>query len=315
MTKRQVESERSGEHARARRWFRRLAETICWAKFTKAGRFRPRPRRACFPTVVPPDALITCITIAAASVLIAQTTTAPAPTPPALRPQTEPATGHKSAIDRLIPWLLDEGAELRGVPFSEVIFDTTGKQVLAVDPKNEIDARVIRQISVAMGETVRRLNNPDNAVQAAARINEVSSHVEDTLRELLNVSPGLTCDLPHTANGKVQRSGYPDLQVVDTTSKRVFYLDPKLYAAGSRDSSFRTFYFEPKVATNKVRADAVHLIAGFEHQPRNNGRWNFTRWDLVDLSRLRVKLKAEFQGSNRDMYRPEAIVASSADKP
>jgi hypothetical protein len=25
-----------------------------------------------------------------------------------------------------------------------------------------------------------------------------------------------------------------------------------------------------------------------------------------------VKLKAEFQGSNRDMYRPEAIVASSA---
>jgi len=25
-----------------------------------------------------------------------------------------------------------------------------------------------------------------------------------------------------------------------------------------------------------------------------------------------VKLKAEFQGSNRDMYRPEAIVATSA---
>jgi hypothetical protein len=32
---------------------------------------------------------------------------------------------------------------------------------------------------------------------------------------------------------------------------RVFYLDPKLYAAGSRDSSFRTFYFEPKITTNK----------------------------------------------------------------
>ena len=36
------------------------------------------------------------------------------------------------------------------------------------------------------------------------------------------------------------------------------------------------------------------------------------RWDLVDLSRFTVKLKAEFQGNNRDMYRPEAIVASSA---
>jgi hypothetical protein len=59
-----------------------------------------------------------------------------------------------------------------------------------------------------------------------------------------------------------------------------FYLDPKLYAVGSRDSSFRTFYFEPKITTNKVRDDAVHLLVGFEHEARNNSRWNFTRWDL-----------------------------------
>jgi hypothetical protein len=75
-----------------------------------------------------------------------------------------------------------------------------------------------------------------------------------------------------------------------------------------------------------VRDDAVHFVVGFEHAPRETGSgspaaggssspktiWKFTRWDLVDLSRFTVKLKAEFQGSNRDMYRPEAIVASSA---
>jgi hypothetical protein len=86
-----------------------------------------------------------------------------------------------------------------------------------------------------------------------------------------------------------------------------------------------------------VRDDAVHFVAGFEHQPsprlrltgqpsENDGSkgepveggsrspntmWKFTRWDLVDLSQFKVKLKAEFQGSNRDLYRPEAIVASS----
>ena len=108
------------------------------------------------------------------------------------------------------------------------------------------------------------------------------------------------------------------MRITDLESKRVFYLDPKLYAAGSRDSSFRTFYFEPKKSTNKVRDDAVHFVVGFEHAPREpasgspKATWNFTRWDLVDLSRFTVKLKAEFQGSNRDMYRPEAIVASSA---
>ena len=219
----------------------------------------------------------------------------------------------KPAIDQLIPWLLDEGAQLRGIPFSEVIADVTGKKVLPFDPKNEVDQRIGKAIGAACDKTIQRLNAPDSPVQKVARINEVSSHFEDALRELLNSSPGLSCDFPKTSDGKIQRSGYPDLRIVDLASERVFYLDPKLYAVGSRDSSFRTFYFEPKIGTNKVRDDAVHFVAGFEHEPRETSRsWKFTRWDLVDLANFKVKLKAEFQGSNRDLYRPEAVVASSA---
>ena len=184
--------------------------------------------------------------------------------------------------------------------------------MLAVDKKNETDQRVIKQISGVLDEVVRRMNGPDSRIQGIARINEVSSHFEDMMRELLNATPGLSCDIPHTAANRVQRSGYPDLRLVDTETKRVFYLDPKLYAVGSRDSSFRTFYFEPKIATNKVLDDAVHFIVGFEHEKRSGDHWNFTRWDLVDLAQFKVKLKAEFQASNRDLYRPEAIVATSA---
>jgi hypothetical protein len=33
---------------------------------------------------------------------------------------------------------------------------------------------------------------------------------------------------------------------------------------------------------------------------------------VIDLAHFKVRLKAEFQGSNRDLYRPEAIVATSA---
>ncbi len=225
----------------------------------------------------------------------------------------EAPTHSKAAIDQLIPWLLDEKEQLRGVPFSEVIVDVTGKRVLAFDSKNEIDQRVVKGIAAACDETLKRLNAGDSPIQSVTRINEVSSHFEDTLRELLNSTPGLSCDFPKTAEGKVQRSGYPDLRIVDVGSKRVYYLDPKLYAVGSRDSSFRTFYFEPKGATNKVGDDAVHFVAGFEHQAKDkSGAWKFTRWDVVDLSEFKVKLKAEFQGSNRDLYRPEAVVATSA---
>ncbi|MEP6698738.1 MAG: hypothetical protein ABJB09_03320 [Verrucomicrobiota bacterium] len=218
----------------------------------------------------------------------------------------------KSPVDTLIPWLLQENQELRAIPFSEVIFDATGKRVIAIDPKNETDQRVIKQISNVLDEVMKRMNAPDSVIQEIPRINEVSSHFEDLMRELLNATPGLHCDSPPTAEGRVQRSGYPDLRLVDVETKRVFYLDPKLLAAGSRNSSFRTFYFEPKIATNKVRDDAVHLIVGFEHAPKSGGHWNFTRWDVVDLAHFKVRLKAEFQGSNRDMYRPDTIVATSA---
>ena len=229
------------------------------------------------------------------------------------KPVATPAISKStSPVDALIPWLLQEDHELREIPFSQVILDVTGKRVLAIDPKNETDQRIIRQISNVLDEVMKRMNAPNSAIQEIPRINEVSSHFEDLLRELLNATPGLRCDFPHTAEDRVQRSGYPDLRLVDLETKRIFYLDPKLYAAGSRESSFRTFYFEPKVATNKVRDDAVHLIVGFQHEPKSEGRWKFTRWDLVDLAHFKVKLKAEFQGSNHDLYRPEAIVATSA---
>ncbi len=231
------------------------------------------------------------------------------------RDASPPALAAKAVsgpIDALIPWLLQEETHLRGIPFSEVIFDATGKQVIAADPQNETDQRVIKQISTVLDEVVRRVNAPESTIQGIPRINEVSSHFEETMRELLDAAPGLRCDFPRTADGRVQRSGYPDLRLVDEETKRVFYLDPKLYAAGSRQSSFRAFYFEPKKSTNKVRDDAVHFVVGFEHEPGKEGHWKFTRWDLIDLAYFQVKLKAEFQASNRDMYRPDAIVATSA---
>src|SRR5580765_4642696 len=105
--------------------------------------------------------------------------------------QTSPSP--KGPVDQLIPWLLDEDQQLRGVPFSEVIFDTTGKKVLPFDARNAVDQRVAKAISAAAGEAMQRLNARDSAIQNIDRINEVSSRFEDTLRELLNSTPGLRC--------------------------------------------------------------------------------------------------------------------------
>jgi hypothetical protein len=187
--------------------------------------------------------------------------------------------------------------------------------VLAFNPKNETDGRVLKQISSALDEVMAQLNMPDSAIQGIPRINEVSSHFEDLMRELLNKVPGFGCDFPKTAGGATQRSGYPDLELIDQQSHRVYYLDPQTLCRRKPRQFFPHFYFEPKVATNKVREDAVHFIGGFEHEnrpPIGTGNLRAGTWSISHLSQ--VKLKAEFHGSYRDMYRPEPIVATSAKK-
>ena len=76
----------------------------------------------------------------------------------------------------------------------------------------------------------------------------MSSHFEDMMRDLLDRTRRVAVVIfraPPTDS--VQRSGYPDLRIVDVASKRVFYLRSESSTpTGSRESSFRTFYFEPK---------------------------------------------------------------------
>jgi hypothetical protein len=217
-----------------------------------------------------------------------------------------------TAVQKLIPWLLDESEALKGIAFADVIAATSGKRVLPIDRADKDTQRILAEIGHALDAVLAAMNAPDSPARSAKRVNEMSSHFENSLREKLNARPGFACDFPKTAAGRAQRSGYPDLRLVDRATGRVLYLDPKLFAAGSKASSLRTFYFEPKRATNKVNDDAHHLIVGISHEKNADGAMQFTRWELIDLANFRVKLKAEFEGSNADLYRPEAVVGASA---
>lgn len=201
--------------------------------------------------------------------------------------------------------------ELDGLPLSTVIEATTGRKIIPIQLERESDRELIRKLGAALDEVLRRLNATNSPAQQERRINEVSSHFENELKSVLNATPDFACDFPRTAAGKIQRSGYPDLRLVDQTSGAIAYVDPKLFEQGSRASTFRTFYYEPKVETSKIHDDAHHLIVGIEHDGRANGAWKFLNWELVDVSGLRVKLKAEFQSSNKELYRPERIVGTS----
>ncbi len=201
----------------------------------------------------------------------------------------------------LVRSLLGENLSNRTFSFATVAQACSGKLVLPLTD-HPAHQRVTAAITTALESTLAQLNLPDSPVRELRRINEASKFFEDGIQKHLNAVPGLTCEVPPNRAGEHQRSGYPDLRIVDLESRLVFYLDPKLVEHGSAESTFRTFYFEPKNETLKITDDAVHLLVGIEHDGKDQ-LWTFTGWRLVDLSTLRVRLKAEFQASNAELYR------------
>lgn len=214
------------------------------------------------------------------------------------------------SVESLVSTVLNGGGTFRDVEFSTLIETSTGNRVLPLNPEEPIDAEIIEGIDRAIAEVVESLNQPGNPTHEESRINEVSAHFEEGLLAVLEAAPEFECGYPRTAEGNLQRSGYPDLFIRHIESGRVIYLDPKLVAQDSLNSSLRTFYFTPRKETNKVLFDAHHLLVGIEHD-ENTGEWKYLRWHLVDLTKFKVTLKAEFQASNRDLYLPELIIKES----
>jgi hypothetical protein len=213
------------------------------------------------------------------------------------------------SVAALVSTVLNGGGNFSDVPFSSLIETSTGKQVLPMNPGDPVDLEIIAGINDALRNVLKRFNEPDSITHRESRINEVSSYFETALIEELDRAPEFECGLPRTEEGNLQRAGYPDLMIRHLESGRIVYLDPKLVEEGSLDSSLRTFYFTPKTETSKVLHDANHLLVGIEHDG-NTGKWRYLRWHLVDLFRFKVNLKAEFQASNQDLYRPELIIES-----
>lgn len=217
------------------------------------------------------------------------------------------AGGERADSTVLIEWLLQDGRDLKGIPFSEVLAASTGKKILPVPP----DAPWLKRLAAVLNRTLAAMNESSHPIHTVGRINEASRFIEDQLMAECNKEPGWSCGIPRTSAGEEQRSGYPDLRLV-LEDQSVVFLDPKLFARGSKASTLRTFYYEPKSTTSKVHDDARHLLVGVQHNGGEGGQIRFEEWDLVDVSKIKVQLKAEFQASNKDMYRSDNIVLKGA---
>lgn len=224
----------------------------------------------------------------------------------------KPGANHPTDDKGLVRWLLAENLSTRTFRFADVVHASSGKLVIPLsdDPRHQ---RMQAAIEKALAATILDLNRDDSPVRKLRRINEASRYFEDGLLTRLDAVPGLSCSIPQTRSGISQRAGYPDLRVYNEEDGTIFYLDPKLMEVGSEASTLRTFYFEPKNETLKITEDAVHLLCGIVHDGKD-GAWTFSGWRLVDLSSLQLRLKAEFQASNAEIYCNDEL-ATPLDQP
>lgn len=191
--------------------------------------------------------------------------------------------------------------------FSDIISNATSQDVIPFDSSAATHQELLQLISKAAALTTAHFNQADSPVKGIRRINEASRYFEDHLCLQLNQHPEIDCQPATTAAGKAQRSGYPDLHLTHRPTGTHFYLDPKLYEETAETSSLRTFYYSPTSPNQKVQHAATHLLIGFSHDGQD-GNWTFTGWKITDLARLELRLKTEYNASNKALYSSQHIL-------
>jgi len=174
---------------------------------------------------------------------------------------------------------------VRNVPFSYVIEMTTGLEVISL---SEEDKEVVNEVFEAARAVLEEAKEED---YSTLRPNEISNRLEDKLRSKLGGT------IPEN---KV--AGYPNIMV--ERGGKVYYVEVKLAEVDQLDSSFRTFYYEP-VEFAKVTKDARHIMVGFLHKAKS-----VIGFKIVDLSKINVNLKSEFNTNNKELYKSGAVIKS-----
>lgn len=188
----------------------------------------------------------------------------------------------------LIKSAVNAAKDLKNIPFPELVEATSGYKVIKVNTTIDKDRELIVNIVRSANHLIGICNRTRRRFQGN-RINEVGNAIEEEFIQELR-----TTNLkPHL----LSESGYPDISI-DDIYRRKTYLESKA-TSGNWDDTFRSFYY---TTGKKIRYDARHLLIGWKIEEERDKYWKLINWKLVDLYNLKIKLKSEFNATNRDIY-------------
>lgn len=196
-----------------------------------------------------------------------------------------------------------------GVSFPVIVESSTGYKVLSID--KERDADLIEDLSTIARIIINRYHKMPitrdtyklviGKKPKAFRPNEVGRILE---YEIYNTPKNFK------VISKVQplkQVGYPDVKIIEKTG-RISFVDIKATTRPDVGSP-RDFYYSTKEKTlEKINSDGFHLLLGFIIKETDPEKFITIGWKLVDLSKIKVSIKAEFNADNLEIYKPEAII-------
>jgi len=196
---------------------------------------------------------------------------------------------------------------LKGITFAAVIEGLSGFKVLAFDEGDVDDENILEILKKVAVKTAQKVNK-DGILRP--RPNEVGNDIEPFVKDSI-VELGFKASVPTTSSGKKKSTGYPDLLFWDK-KKRPMYLECKTYNIKNVSTTQRSFYLSPSTDF-KVTTTAHHFGICFEiitvGNNGNNHIYKCNSWKILDLSKLEVDVKYEFNSDNRRMYSDELILA------
>jgi len=196
---------------------------------------------------------------------------------------------------------------LKDVPFSLAIEAISNCKVISFDKNKNEDLKLLKKLEEVAQESARKINKEGIKRK---RANEVGNDAEDFVIYQANIA-GIKAERPENRAGKKQVMGYPDILLIDK-KERAIYLEIKTYNQENIESTQKTFYFSPS-ENFKVKYNGLHIALSFEiHISGNKGEFNVYKcrgWKILDLSKLMVDVKHEFNANNKQLYHEDLIIS------
>lgn len=196
---------------------------------------------------------------------------------------------------------------VKGIPFSVIVKSLAEQHVIPIDKNDTADIDLLKRLERTIHICAAELKS--NPIRRP-RPNEVGNDVEAYVMRALPQS-GLSAVRPTSKAGLGKSTGYPDILVRDK-GNRATYLECKIFAQGSAETTMRSFYLSPSESF-KVSVDARHLLLAFgmEASPIIGSRDSLYRpksYKLIDLHNLLCDVKYEFNSDNRRLYDPSLML-------